>query len=408
MFFDSVRNNKRIVQIFLAVITLPFALWGIDSYVRDTGAGADLAKVGDSKISMPQFEQAWRSQQERLRQALGSSFDAETMNTPEVKRAVLNSLIDQRLLILEASKNRLEVGDAQIREVISKIPGLQENGQFSMPLFQAALARQGKTEGQFVAQVRQDLTLQQLVLAIGETGLAGTTATATMLRAQTEQRQVAESRIAASAFTNQVTVDPAAAQKYYDDNAKRFEIAEQARAEYLVLSLDALLGQVQVNDTDVAAWYESHRDRYQQNEERRASHILIAANSPADKDKARSQAEKVLKEVQATPDKFAELARQQSQDPGSAEKGGDLGFFARGAMVKPFEDAAWKLREKEISGLVESDFGFHIIKLTGIKPAKQRALAEVRGEIQEELKRQAAMVAAAEAHQMIAPRVVAG
>ena len=104
MFFDSVRNNKRIVQIFLAVITLPFALWGIDSYVRDTGAGADLAKVGDSKISMPQFEQAWRSQQERLRQALGSSFDAETMNTPEVKRAVLNSLIDQRLLILEASK----------------------------------------------------------------------------------------------------------------------------------------------------------------------------------------------------------------------------------------------------------------------------------------------------------------
>ncbi|MBL8396785.1 MAG: SurA N-terminal domain-containing protein, partial [Candidatus Accumulibacter sp.] len=308
MFFDSVRNNKRIVQIFLAVITLPFALWGIDSYVRDPGAGADLAKVGDSKITMPQFEQAWRSQQERLRQALGSNFDAESMNTPEVKRAVLNSLIDQRLLLLEASKNRLEVSDAQIRDVISKIPGLQENGQFSMPLFQAALARQGKTEGQFVAQVRQDLTLQQLVLAIGETGFAGSTSTDTMLRVQSEQRQVAESRIAASTFASQVTLDPVAVQKYYDDNAKRFEIAEQARAEYLVLSLDALLGQVRVGDAEVAAWYESHRDRYQQDEERRASHILIVANSPADKDKARNQAENVLKEVQAAPDKFALLA----------------------------------------------------------------------------------------------------
>lgn len=397
MFFDSVRNNKRVVQIFLAVITLPFALWGIDSYVRDTGAGADLAKVGDTKISMLQFEQAWRNQQERLRQTLGANYDAEAMNTPEVKRAVLNSLIDQRLLLLEAAKGRIEINDAQVRDVISKIPGLQENGQFSMSLFQAALARQGKTEGQFVAQVRQDLTLQQLLLAIGETGLAGSTGTENLLRTQTEQRQIAEARISAASFVNQADIDPAAVQKYYDDNTKRFELPEQVRAEYLILSLDALLAQAQINDKDIVAWYEGHRERYQQNEERRASHILIVANSPAEKDTARAQAEKLLKEVQATPGRFAELARQHSQDPGSAEKGGDLGFFGRGAMVKPFEDAAWNLRENEISALVESDFGFHIIKLTGIKAARQRALADVRSEIVEELKRQSTSKQFAEA-----------
>ncbi len=397
MFFDSVRNNKRIVQIFLAVITLPFAFWGIDSYVRGTGAGTDLAKVGDSKISLPQFEQAWRNQQERLRQTLGSNYDAEAMNTPEVKRAVLNSLIDQRLLLLEAAQGRLEINDAQVRDVISKIPGLQENGQFSMPLFQAALARQGKSEGQFVAQMRQDLTLQQLVLAIADTGLAGSTGSDMLLRLQTEQRQVTEARISAAAFVKQVNIDPSAAQKFYDDNLKRFELAEQARAEYLILSLDTLLSQAQINDKDVAAWYEGHRERYQQNEERRASHILIVTNSPSDKEKARAQAEKVLKEVQAAPGRFAELARQHSQDPGSAEKGGDLGFFGRGAMVKPFEDAAWNLRENEISALVESDFGFHIIKLTGIKTAIQRSLADVRSEIVDELKRQSAAKQFAEA-----------
>ncbi|HQO28604.1 MAG TPA: SurA N-terminal domain-containing protein [Accumulibacter sp.] len=397
MFFDSVRNNKRIVQIFLAAITLPFALWGIDSYVRDTGAGDDLAKVGDSKISLLQFEQAWRNQQERLRQTLGANYDADAMNTPEMKRAVLDALIDQRLLLLEAGKGRIEISDAQVRDVVSKIPAFQENGQFSLALFQAVLARQGRGEAQFVAQVRQDLTLQQLVLAVGETGLAGSAGTDSLLRSQTEQRQVAEARISAASFANQVNIDPAAIQKFYDDNGKSFEVPEQARAEYAILSLDSLLAQVQINDKDVAAWYEGHRERYQQNEERRASHILIVANNAAEKDKARAQAEKLLKEVQAAPAKFAELARQHSQDPGSAEKGGDLGFFGRGAMVKPFEDAAWNLRENEISALVESDFGFHIIKLTGIKPASQRALADVRSEIVDELKRQAAAKQFAEA-----------
>jgi peptidyl-prolyl cis-trans isomerase D len=212
-----------------------------------------------------------------------------------------------------------------------------------------------------------------------------------LLRMQVEERQIAEFRIAPEQFAAQVKIEDAAAvQKYYEENPKRFEVVEQARVEYVVLSLDGLLAQLAVSDPEVTAWYESHQERYQQAEERRASHILFLAGGDADPAKARAKAEEVLKAVQQSPDRFAELARQHSQDPGSAEKGGDLGFFARGAMVKPFEDTAFKLRENEISALVQSEFGYHIIKLTGIKPGKQRSLAEVRSEIEGELKRQSA------------------
>ena len=390
MFFDAVRNNKRVVQIFLALIALPFAFWGVDSYVRDSGAGADLASVGDSRITLPQFDQAWRAQQDRMRQVLGEGFRPETMNTLAARRAVLDSLIDQRLLLLEAAKGRLGASDDLLRDVISKIPALQENGQFSMARYQSALTAQGMSQAQFEAQLRQDLTLQQVVGAIGETGFASSTVVDQLLRMQVEERQIAEFRIAPEQFAAQVKIEDAAVQKYYEENPKRFEVVEQARVEYVVLSLDGLLAQLAVSDPEVTAWYESHQERYQQAEERRASHILFLAGGDTDPAKARAKAEEVLKAVQQSPDRFAELARQHSQDPGSAEKGGDLGFFARGAMVKPFEDTAFKLRENEISALVQSEFGYHIIKLTGIKPGKQRSLAEVRSEIEGELKRQSA------------------
>ncbi|KFB73497.1 MAG: SurA N-terminal domain-containing protein [Candidatus Accumulibacter phosphatis] len=397
MFFDAVRNNKRVVQIFLALITLPFAFWGVDSYVRNTGAGADLASVGDSKITMPQFDQAWRAQQDRMRQVLGASFRPELMNTPAAKLAVLNSLVDQRLLLLETAKGRLGAGDELLREVISKIPALQENGQFSMSRYQTALAAQGMSQAQFEAQLRQDLTLQQLVGALGDSGIASSTVIDKLLRIQAEERQIAEWRIAPEQFAGQVNITAPDIEKYYEQNLKRFEVTEQAKVEYLVLSLEGLLAQLKPGDGEVAAWYESHKDRYQQAEERRASHILILTGGDVDQEKARARAEEVLMEAQKSPARFAELARQYSQDPGSAEKGGDLGFFGRGMMVKPFEDTVFKLRENELSGLVQSEFGFHIIRLTGIKPGKQRLLADVRPEIEDELRRQTASRQFAEA-----------
>jgi len=405
MIFDAVRNNKRVVQVFLALITLPFAFWGVDSYVRDSGAGTDLASVGDSKITMQQFDQAWRVQQDRLRQALGANFDAAAVNTPEARLAVLNALVDQRLLLLEASKGRLVASNDQLRDVISKIPALQEDGQFSMARYQAALAAQGMSQPQFEAQLRQDLTLQQLVAAIGDTAIVASGTSEEMLRIQSEERQVAELRFTPEQFAGQVKIDSAALEKYYEENKQRFEVPEQAKADYVVLSLEALMDKVTVSEVEVSAWYEGHKDRYQTAEERRASHILILVDGNLDEGKAKAKADGILRELQESPGKFAELAKQHSQDPGSAQKGGDLGFFGRGMMVKPFEDTVFKLQEGEISGVVRSDFGFHIIQLTGTKAGAQRALADVRSELEDELKRQAASRQFAEAAEVFSNMV---
>ena len=392
--FDAVRNNQRIVQLFLALITLPFAFWGVDSYVRNTGVGVDLATVGDSKITAQQFDKAQREQQDRMRQSLGANFRPETMNTPEARPAVLNSLVDQRLLLLEAAKGKLGASDDLLREIISKIPALQENGQFSMARYQSALQAQGMNQPQFEAQLRQDLTLQQLVGALGDTGIVSNTAAEAMSRIQSEERLVAELRIAPEQFADKVKIEPADVRQYYDENITQFALPEQAKAEYVILSLEALLAQNSVGESEIKAWYDSHQDRYQQAEERRASHILLTLNASApDAEKAQVQAkaENVLREVQRSPGKFAELAKKYSQDPGSADKGGDLGFFGRGMMVKVFEESVFKQKEGDVSGLVQSEFGYHIIKLTGVKGGKQRTVDEARPEIEGELKRQAAL-----------------
>jgi len=253
------------------------------------------------------------------------------------------------------------------------------------------------SEQQFEARVRQDLTLQQLVGTVEASAFVSSAQAEAMLRMQTEERQFSEFKIDAKPFFDKAKVEPAAIQKFYDENKQRFEVQEQVKAEYVVLSLDTLMPQVTVSEAEVKAWYDSHQDRYKQPEERRASHILILTNGEQSKEKAKAKAEEVLAEVQKAPAKFAELAKKYSQDPGSAQKGGDLGFFAQGMMVKPFEDAAFSLRENEISALVESDFGFHIIKVTGVRAEKLRPLDDVRAEIEGELKRQAASRKFAEA-----------
>lgn len=398
--FDAVRNNKRIVQGFLALMILPFALWGVDSYVRDSGAGNDLAAVGDTKIVVPQFEEAWREQLDRARQQLGPAFKREMFETPEARLAMLNSLIDQRLLLLEAAKGHLGVPDAALAEIIAGMPALQENGKFSRARYEAAVRGQGMSPEQFEARLRQEMTVQQLAAAVADTAIVPAAASDAMLRLLTEERQIAELRMPAAQFAGEVKLDGDAAKKFYDENQKRFQTPEQLRAEYVVLSLDELLAQVAVSDAEIKDWYDKHPERYRIAEERRASHILIplaAGAAEADKSAARAKAEEILQEVQKAPAKFAELARKHSQDSGSAANGGDLGFFGRGMMVKPFEEAVFAQKAGDVSGIVESDFGLHIIKLTAIKEGRQKRTDEVRAEIEGELKRQGAQKRYAEA-----------
>lgn len=394
--FDAVRNNKRIVQVFLALITLPFAFFGVDAYVRNAGPGDDVAKVGDAKITQQQFQQTMRDQQERLRAQLGGQLDPKMLETPEARKAILDDLIDQRLLLLEASKKQMFVSDDAIRRAIGGIDAFKVDGKFSGERYEAALRGQGMSPAGFEAQLRQDLILQQLAGAVSQSTFVPRSVSDRVLALQGERREVQEIRIAADAYLDKVSLAPDAAKKFYDENAKQFEVPEKARLEYLVMSIDDLGAQLAVSEAEIKAAYEAQKQKYVQAEERRASHILIASEK-AGKDKAKAKAEELLAEIRKSPASFADLAKKNSDDPGSAAKGGDLGYFARGMMVKPFEDATFSLKEGELSGVVESDFGFHIIKLTGIHAAKEKPLADVRREIEAELKKTASTRKFAEA-----------
>lgn len=394
--FDAVRNNKRIVQIFLALITLPFAFFGVDSYVRNAGTGDDVAKIGEIKITQQQFQQALREQQDRLRTQMGAQFDPKMLDTPEARKTIIDDLVDQRLLMLEASQRRLVAGDDAVRRTIGAIEAFKADGRFSVERYEAALRAQGMSPEGFEAQLRQDLTLQQLATAVSQSGVIARTVSDRILAMQVEKRDVQEFRLPLDGYLDKVKLGDGAVRKFYDDNSKQFEMPEQAKVEFVVLSMEAIGASLTVSDAEIKAWYDGHNDRYERAEERRASHILIASEKLG-KDKAKAKAEEVLKEVRKAPAAFADLARKSSDDPGSAAKGGDLGFFGRGMMVKPFEEATYTLKDGEISGLVESDFGFHIIKLTGIHAAKVKELAEVKGEIEAELKKAAATRKFAEA-----------
>ncbi len=379
--FDAVRNNKKIVQVFLVLIALPFAFFGVESF-RDGGAGVDVAKVGEVKISQQEFQQAVREQQDRLRGQLGE-MDPKVLDNPEFRQAILDDLIDQRLLFQEARKRHLFASDDAVRQAIMAVEAFQDNGQFSQQRYEALLSAQGMSPAGFEAQVRQDLALQQLAGTIGRSGIVSQRVTDKVLALQSEARHVQEFVLPVENYVAKVKLEDGAAKKFYDENTEQFRTPDQAKVEYVVLTPESLA--VEVSEAEIKAWYDGHKERYQQPEERRASHILIAAEKLG-KDKARQKAEEVLREVQAKPAAFAELARKHSDDPGSASQGGDLGFFGRGMMVKPFEDATFALRDGEVSGIVESDFGFHIIKLTGQHVAREKPLAEVRGEIERELK----------------------
>lgn len=398
--FDIVRNNKRVVQGFLVLITLPFAFWGVESYVRNADVGSAVATVGDGKITEQELQVALREQTDRLRAQLGGRVDPAMFNTPQMRRAVLDSLVNQRLLAQQAQQSRLAVTDADLARFIAAVPALQENGRFSKERYESLVAAQGMTKEVFEARLRQDLAMQQQLLPVAEAGIVGQEAAQRWLVAQTEQREVAELRIAPDAYVAKVKLAADAVQKYYDANRKQFELPEQLKAEFVILGQEALAAHTAPSDDDIKARYQAKQDRYKEPETRRASHILIkvAKDAPAGEVKvAQAKAEELLAQARKAPADFARLATQHSQDPGSAAKGGDLDWFGRGMMVKPFEDAVFALKEGQLSDAVRSDFGFHVIRVTGVRPERVKPLEDVKAEIVAELKSEMAMKKYAEA-----------
>lgn len=390
--FDFVHEKKRLVQIVLAVIVLPFAFWGVDSY-RRAGKVEAPATVNGAKITQQDFDNALRQQQARLRQMLGGNFDAAMFEAPEMKRAVLDNLVAQRLLVEQAKAAGLFVSDDQLAQVIQSIEAFHENGAFDKKRYEEALASQNMSPPMFEERLRDELMGQQMRDAYAQNGFASNAVADNVIRLNEQQRLVSISNISFQSFIGKTKVEEADLKKYYDQNQKEFQTSEQARVEFVKLSADALSAKVQVPAEEVRQYYDAHQSDYGTPEQRQAAHILIAvaqAAPQAEQDAAKAKAEQLLQQLKQNPAKFAELAKQNSQDPGSAANGGDLGFFSRGMMVKPFDDAVFSMKTGEISGLVKSDFGYHIIKLLAIKSSGGKPFEAVRQEIQDKLRQQKA------------------
>ena len=391
--FDFVHENKRLVQIILALIILPFALWGVSSYDKSGNSADVVATVNGTKISQKEFENALRQQQDRMRQQLGANFDASMLENPQMKRAVLDNLVSQHLLVERAKSAGLTVPDEQVAQAIAGIEAFQVDGKFDKKRYEAVLANQNLSPLTFEASVHDDLLGQQMQDAYVQNGFAANSVVDKVIRLNEQQRVVSVSPISFQSFMTQAKVDDAAVKNYYEQNSNEFQAHEQAKVEYVKFSADDLLARVKVSDEDARKYYDEHVNEFGTPEERRAAHILIAVKGSApqaEQDMAKAKAEQLLQQVRQDPAKFADLARKYSQDPGSAANGGDLGYFGRGAMVKPFDAAAFALKVGEISGLVKSDFGFHIIKLLAIKPSRVLPFDEARQGIVNKLRQQKA------------------
>ncbi len=390
--FDFVHEKKRLVQIVLLLIILPFAFFGVDSY-RHSGDTDAPATVNGTKITRQEFDSALHQQQDRMRQMLGANFDPAMFDKPEMKRAILDNLIAQRLLIDQARAAGLTVTDVQVAQVIAGIDAFKEGGKFVKARYVSALAEKGMTPVMFEARVKDELVGQQLREAYTQNGYAANTVADKVIAINEEQRIISVAQVALQSFIDQAKVDDTEIKSYYDQNQKDFQAPEQVRVEYVKFSSADLMDKADVKPEDAKKYYDEHQAEFSTPEQREASHILltVAATAPqAEQDAVKARASELLKQVRQHPDQFAELAMKNSQDPGSAAKGGDLGLFGRGMMVKPFDDAVFAMKPGEISDLVKSDFGYHIIKLTAIKAAHISPFGDVSAGILYKLRQQKA------------------
>ncbi|MEE8254125.1 MAG: SurA N-terminal domain-containing protein [Nitrosomonadaceae bacterium] len=390
--FNFVHKRKRVVQVIMVIITLPFLFWGIDSY-RNTSGEDYVALVAGEKIHRQEFDQALRAQQETMRETMGDSFNVTMLDDPEVRISVLEGLIQQRLLNREAARIGLAVLDFQLVEVIQDIPMFQQDGKFSNQLYKELLRNQGMDTVMFESRVRQDMMRQQVIDAYTKNGFISDTVAKNIIRLSEEKREISRVQIQPEQFLSQIKPNNDAIKSYYDSHQTKFRQPEQVRVEYLVLSVDGLAKEVQVSIDETIRYFDEHKAEFGQVEERQASHILLSAPTTAsdtDKAAARAKAEELLSQIKQSPQSFADLARQYSQDAGSADKGGDLGFFGRGTMDKAFEDEIFQMEAEEIRGPVQTDFGFHIIKLSAIKAGEIVNFDEVRNQVEEKLRKQKA------------------
>ena len=395
--FEFVRKHTKIMQLILFLLIFPsFVLVGINGYNRMNEKGEAVAKIGSLDIRQGEWDAAHKQEVDRLRQQM-PTLDAKLLDSPAARYATLERLVRERVLAAAADKSKLATSDQRLarelqsNEMIASLRG--PDGKLDMARYRQLVGAQGMTPEMFEANVRADISARQVMAGVGGTSFATPAQAALSLNAYFEKREVQVARFASGDYAARVNPADAELEAFYKANGAMFQAAEQASIEYLVLDLETVKKTVAVNEQDLKTYYDQNASRLGGQEERRASHILVAVpkGAPAaEREKAKAKAAELLAAVKKAPDSFADVAKKNSQDPGSAVNGGDLDFFSRGAMTKAFEEAAFAMKKGDISGPVETEFGWHIIKLTDIKSPKQKTFEEMKPELEAELKKQQA------------------
>lgn len=395
--FDFVRQHTKIMQILLFLLIFPsFVLFGIDGYNRFLDNGQVVASVDGQKINQAEWDRVHQSEVERMKASM-PNLDAKFFDSPIAKFASLERLVKDRVLLAASTHLHLQVSDQRLAQTLSQNPAIAQltkpDGTLDVERYKSLLATQGLTPEMFEGQMRQDLAKQQVLFGVSQSETPGQVALETALNAYYEKRAVQMVRFSPSDFSGTLKPSNEDLMAYYKDHSQNFQSPEQANIEYLVLNVQQIQKSITLADADLKTYYEQNIAKANAQEERRASHILFTVNkgsSDAEKASIKAKAQSVLVELKKSPNQFAALAQKYSQDPGSAAKGGDLDYFAKGAMVKAFEDAAFSMKKDQISDLVESDFGYHIIKVTDIKVPKVESFESAKSEIEKQVRREQA------------------
>ena len=392
--FDFIRNHQRWMQLILLLLILPsFVFFGVQGYSSFMSSEPELATVDGKGITLGEFNNARRAQLEQYRNMLGAQFDAAAFDTPGFREQLLNTLIDQRAIAIAATKGAYSVSDETLRRSIAAIPAVQQDGQFSPERYRQALAAQGLTTAAFEQGLRRDLTLAQVLQPIGLTARVPADIGQKIFALITEQRTVARKVYALEAYAKNITVSPEDIKAWYDANQAKLMIPENIDVEYIVLNEEAASKDVKISDADIESFYKQNEARYGQPERRRVSHILLEVPASADaaaKAVIQTKAAELAKRAAANPKDFAALAKEFSQDSGSGNQGGDLGWISKNMLVPQVEEALFKLKKDEVSGVVESPFGVHVLYVTDIQAPSIKPLAEVKEDIAVEIRKQLA------------------
>lgn len=381
---DSLATHKWFWYTILGALALVFAAWGAYGIVNLNFGGASwAAKANGQTISLEAARNAWLNEQGQIQQQFGGNLSPEVRK--HLQNEVLEGMIREALMAQRTEKLGYRVSQADLLAAIRAFPAFQVGGQYSAQAAAEVLAEHNVSLTQFSGELMSDLRRQQLVDGIRSSDFLTPTELARAQALQNEQRQIQYLVFPASQYQSDAPIAPAAIQAYYQSHQAKYRIAESVDLRYGELTLAQVAAGVQVSDADVAAAYQKHLSEFVVPERREASHILISFGK--DPKAALAQAEHVLKLAQSGQS-FAALAKQYSADPGSARKGGSLGWVGRDGFVKPFADALFAIpKVGDIVGPVKSRFGYHIIRLDGIQPGHTKTLAEARPELIAQLSR---------------------